>query len=375
MTRRRASADLIGDIYEAAVDDDRWPSIAKVAVEAAGFNSGGVWIIDNGAIADFSMTADGLESASHYIAHYNKLDFWNQGLMRGPWEHARLGYELYPERELPKTEFYNDFLRRYEMYRPMAAVIRLGRNTFATVSTIQLGTRQLLEESDKPALDRVLPHIRRALQLRLTHRHALPNRTYAAMLDDLALGIVVCEPSGRVALANKAAQTMARAGRGIILGGRRNGIKALLPSEAAALAAMIHDAANGGAGGVMRVTGNDGAAALIALVTPLPRRFGFVGNTPAALALVTLRSTRDSPAFAAGTLIALFGLSPAQAEIALAIYNGKSTEQIAVERGVAPTTMRTHLSEIFLRTGAENQRDLVRMLGMLPPVSTQATDA
>jgi DNA-binding CsgD family transcriptional regulator len=55
----------------------------------------------------------------------------------------------------------------------------------------------------------------------------------------------------------------------------------------------------------------------------------------------------------------------------LAIFDGKSPEQIAADRNVAISTMRTHLAQIFARTGAENQRDLVRMLGMLPPLRSR----
>jgi DNA-binding CsgD family transcriptional regulator len=40
---------------------------------------------------------------------------------------------------------------------------------------------------------------------------------------------------------------------------------------------------------------------------------------------------------------------------------------------VAISTVRTHLAEIFVRTGTESQRDLVRLLGMLPPVRSPAT--
>jgi DNA-binding CsgD family transcriptional regulator len=47
-------------------------------------------------------------------------------------------------------------------------------------------------------------------------------------------------------------------------------------------------------------------------------------------------------------------------------------EEIAAERGVAISTLRTHFAEIFARTGAENQRDLIRLLGMLPPVRSGA---
>ncbi len=254
----------------------------------------------------------------------------------------------------------------------MAAVTRLARGTFATVSTIQLGTGTLLKETNKPSLDRVLPHVRRALQLRLRQRRYSPTTpVQAAALDALAFGVVVCEAAGRVVLTNKTAEALGRGGAGIILGDRRKGLGAVVPAEASALAALVHDAALGGPGGVMRLTGRGGGTELVALVTPLPRNFGLGGNRHSTYALVTLRLARDSPSFSAEMLTALFGLSPAQAAIALAIFDGKAPEEIATERGVAVSTLRTHLAEIFVRTGAENQRDLVRLLGMLPPVRTQ----
>src|SRR5262249_51384156 len=120
------------------------------------------------------------------------------------------------------------------------------------------------------------------------------------------------------------------------------------------------------AGGAMRLTGEEGAPALLVLVTPLPDQarthFG------PGFALIALRSVSDRPRIAATTLTALFQLSPTQAEIALALHEGRTPEDIAAERGVRISTLRTHLAEIYLRTGAENQRELVRLLGMLPPV-------
>lgn len=374
MSRGTLSAEAIGDIYEAALDEGCWPSLAETVTSAAGVENGAVWIVDGNGIVDFSITEDGHASQAPYLAHYSKLDVWSQSMMQGPLDRVRLGSEVFPERELVRTEFYNDFLRPNGIFRPMAAVLRLGGGAFATVSAVRLGTRKLLEQSDKPRLERVLPHVRRALQLRLRQRERLRReRIHAAALDAFAFGVLVCAADGRILLANKAAAALAAAGAGIMLGDRRKGLGTLLQSEAKALAALVRDAANGGSGGGMRLTGRGGGAELVALVTPLPRNFGLPGGGALPpYALVTLRSARDSPSFSAEILSALFGLSPTQAAVALAIFNGKDPEQIAAERGVAISTLRTHLAEIFLRTGAESQRDLVRLLGTLPPVRAQS---
>lgn len=369
MARSVPSAGIIADIYEAAIDEAHWPSIASVVTRAAGIPSGSIWIVQDGAVTDFSITEDGKAAQAPYLAHYSKLDVWNQGLLRGPWEVPRMGYENFPEHELLKTEFYNDFARHYGMLRPMGAIMRLGKNTFATVATIRLGTNKPLEDSDKPKLQSVLPHVKRALQLRVAQRRNAPQfRLHAATLDLFAFGIVICDGSGRVVMANRAAQEMTRPGCGINLGGRGNGVAATVSAQTQALSLLVHDAANGKAGGVMRVTGSPEHGDFVVLVAPLPPHFGIGGQPGECYSLVTFRRLRDDPSFSSDMLGSIFGLSKTQAEIALAIFAGRSPEQVAQERGVTIATLRTHLAAIFARTGTENQRDLVRLIGLLPPV-------
>ena len=370
MAIQTLSADLIADIYAAAVGRGELAALANIVSTAMGVDSTGLWVIEEGRIVDMATSAVLRETEKPYLAHFHRLDPWQQASL-GHLDRVVLGSELFSERQLVKTEFYNDFARPAGLYRPMGATVRLAPGVLAVFGIEQPGTRLLFEPEDKRPLQRMMPHLRRALQLRLTQRKSTPRgQLHAAALDALAFGVVVCEATGRIVLANTAAEGLARAGAGIILGHRGKALGATVGTEARALAALVHDAANNGPGGVIRLSGRTGGAELVALVTPLPREFGLAGG--AACALVTLRSIWDNPSFSTDALIALFGMSSAQAEIALAIYNGKAPDEIAVARGVSISTVRTHLSEIFARTSAENQRDLVRLLGTLPPVRAQS---
>jgi DNA-binding CsgD family transcriptional regulator len=102
------------------------------------------------------------------------------------------------------------------------------------------------------------------------------------------------------------------------------------------------------------------------LVTPLPARF-HPAQAPGH-ALIALRRDTDDPAFSTSLLRALFGLSPAQAAVALGLYADKSFDEIAAERGIQVSTVRTHYEQVLARTRASGLRDLVRLLGALPPV-------
>ncbi len=192
-------AELIGDIYEAAIDDDRWPGYR--ATRRQSDRNAERWRLvyrsrsTAGHVFDRRRPGD----AGALPRPLRQARQWRQGLLRGPWDRPRVGYELFPERDLLKTEFYTDFARRAGMHRPMGAVLQLGGGAFATVATNRPGTTRLVEEADKPKLARVLPHMRRALQLRRAQRDRDRRASlHVRMLDQLVFGLVVCEASGRI---------------------------------------------------------------------------------------------------------------------------------------------------------------------------------
>jgi DNA-binding CsgD family transcriptional regulator len=88
-----------------------------------------------------------------------------------------------------------------------------------------------------------------------------------------------------------------------------------------------------------------------------------------ALALVLITDPADGPVLTASALHQLFGLTSAEASVALALAAGRSAEEIAAERAVSLPTVRTQIRQILAKTGALHVRDLVRLLAGLPAVT------
>jgi DNA-binding CsgD family transcriptional regulator len=68
------------------------------------------------------------------------------------------------------------------------------------------------------------------------------------------------------------------------------------------------------------------------------------------------------------------GLTARQREILLRVAAGRSDKQIAVDLGIANSTVQRHLTNIYLKLGAGNRIEALRQavaLGALPPDSLE----
>jgi DNA-binding CsgD family transcriptional regulator len=99
------------------------------------------------------------------------------------------------------------------------------------------------------------------------------------------------------------------------------------------------------------------------LVAPIPRhsREGGFGYERAKV-LVVVSDPEARPRLSLEALRKLFGLTPALAQLALAITSGKTLKEHAAEAGITIGTARQHLKELFARTNTCRQAELVRVI-------------
>jgi DNA-binding CsgD family transcriptional regulator len=76
------------------------------------------------------------------------------------------------------------------------------------------------------------------------------------------------------------------------------------------------------------------------------------------------RKARGMRRISQASLRSWFMLTPAEAQIALGIAEGKTIATIAKMRGVAVSTARGQLKSVFVKTGTHRQAELVALLAM-----------
>jgi DNA-binding CsgD family transcriptional regulator len=262
-----------------------------------------------------------------------------------------------------QTEFYTDFAHRFETdYILGTSAIPIARGVIGHLGVHRGGSRPFDGRSQQ-ALQVLVPHLQRALQLRRRFGTGLSEELGFRALEALSLACIICDGRGAVIFANAAASAIEAGGHGISLS-PAHGITAVDPAAIRGLAVLVADATHGGSGGSLLVNGLNGGQVAV-LVTPLPARFAKAPGH----ALVTMRSTNAPSQLSAQLLAELFGLTPAEARLAIGLAEGRSLMEMGNARAVSENTLRTQLASTLRKTGTSNQRELVRLLGLLPPVA------
>ncbi len=370
---RSLTPEQIDEIYASAIEPGRWGEFASLLAGATGLEAVGVWIVDNAQLAEISLSRAMSLSEAPYVEHFHKIDPWQRALSRAPMGSVFISNEHVAEDELVKGEFYNDFARHHGLIRPMGALMPLAPGVIASIAGEMPFASRLFEAEDKSRLGRVLPYVKNALQFRQRNRGSLAWAGFGlAALEALTFGVVICDRAGRIVVANVAAENMARRGVASSLSaGSRQRSAPCAAIRPGSLAALISTAGSGGPGGAMMLATGEGEGLIAALVSPLPPSLDEAGVR--GRVMVSLRAMRGDLSVAAGAIAALYRLSPRQADVAALLCDGFAPAEIARQLGMKITTLRSHLAAVFLKTGAENQRELVRMLHRLPPVALRWT--
>lgn len=221
--------------------------------------------------------------------------------------------------------------------------------------------REAISAADTAVLARFSPHIRRALLisdlLDETRTRAL---LQARLLDGLSVALFLVGQSGQISFANTAGEALLS--RNTLVSGVGNKLCATTSSDANALRQSIQractgdDASIGLWGNGIPLFGTDGSKA-VAYVLPLGRsdKRHTLGNGMAAIAITTGQHMRLPEI---EVLMALTGLTAAEARVALAIAQGHALQDIAAEQSVTVETLRKHLKSAYQKTGSRSQHAL-----------------
>lgn len=189
------------------------------------------------------------------------------------------------------------------------------------------------------------------------------NAVALKILDAFSVGIILLDPCARVVFANRAAYALTGEGSALRLRGAR--FASASTAHARRLREIIQSALGRATAGAMSFPTTDDGRKLTVVISPMHGSCQHAVNEQAAgdaAAMVVLCDAARPREIPAHWIIHAFGLTLAEARVALSTATGASVPETARRLAVAPSTVRTHLREVFAKTGAHRQADLARLI-------------
>jgi DNA-binding CsgD family transcriptional regulator len=369
---------LLDLIYSAIAEPSRWPEILTCVADHLGAMGGmlvHVPAMDKGRVTGiYGRLSE--EHGAIFRDHYT-WNLWSQAMLDVPVERAVVISSLVDQKELFKTEFYADVLQPQGIVDIMnvkhAVLAQNGSIGGFGFCLSSRGTEQAYHNIHR--MQRLVPHLSRALEGALQlGRFADGARQLASVLQLMPNPALLINGRGRIEFANAAAEILLRAGDGLSInndGSLR--LATAFPGEIAALSKALAQAlaVAAGTGDVLseplRLTRPSGAPPLLVLPVPLPPpAFELWNVLEPARVLVLVIDPAVQWRGKASTIQAAFGLTQAEARVAVLVASGLTGSQAAVALGISASTVKTHLKHCFNKIGVHSQVALAHLLATLP---------
>src|SRR4029077_7500218 len=359
---------LIDLLYESAVDQTRWPDFLYKLANTMKATAAVLVVHDTECQQHCVNMSVGVDPASTILSrqYFGERDEWwrrGQHIIRPGW--VGTGDLLCPRPVLRSSEFYNDFLRRFDATQICAAGLDVRTGYSANISLVRSHRQSDFEEHDVALLRFLLPHLQRAVKLhdRLALLSA-KTQNAECTIDALGVGTIFIALSGRVLLTNSVANSILSAADGLVL--RRGSLTAQVSWESRELCGLVHAACQTGSGrgfhpgGAMLISRVRSPHPLQVLISPFHSKNVLIEMRPTAVLFII--DPDRNPLLNEGLLHSLFNLTPAEVHLCMRLCEGESLSEAAEFNSISINTAKTHLKNIFSKTRTVRQSQLIALL-------------
>ncbi|QPF88804.1 helix-turn-helix transcriptional regulator [Bradyrhizobium commune] len=373
-------AELLDLIYGAVAAPERWADVLVGVSDHLGALGGMLaYVPPRGSKLPATQILGRLpeEPSAIFRAHY-PWNPWTEAVTKVPFGKAVSANSLVEPGSIHKTAFYADVLAPWGHedildinYRGFAVDGSVGGFGFCISGR---GTDQVAQRVR--LLDRLSPHLCRALDASLLLGSRTDGqRQLSAILDLMPNAALLLDRHGRIMQTNTAAEELLRGSDGIAFDADGSlQLTSALPGERQALSRALKDAlvVASGLGTALaepvRVSRPSGAAPLLVVAVPLPLPSSpFLELAAQARVVVVIVDPAAKSRAMVSAIQAAYGLTAAEARVALLLASGVAGAQIPATLGVSPATIKTHLRHCFEKTGTHSQLELSRLFAMFPP--------
>ena len=371
MNDRDAYERTLRMMYDAMLDDARWPAASALIDEACGVE-GNHLLVGEGPTNDVRVHFVGVYSRGQrredlereYLEHYHPIDERVPRVRQLPDARAVHARDLFTAEERKNSPAYNEALVRSAGQDGLTVRLQVTDGSHATWCVGDPVDSDGWGSSRLAMFTALLPHVRQFVRVRQALVRAdARTTTVTALLDNPRIGVIHLDRRGRVMAANDRARGVLGHGDG--LSDPDGVLRARAPADQGRLERLVGNALPVGGeaavSGSMLLRRSPALPPLVVHVKPVPVPQPDYGATHVA-ALVLLvepgRRHRVDPRVVARTL----NLTPTQSQVAVWLAEGRSVRDMARTTGHSEGTIYWHLKQIYQKQSISRQADLVQLV-------------
>lgn len=382
----RNLSHVLAEVYDAAVQPTHWPQALEAIATFCGVDSSILYLEDHDRhVASFMHLYNVREDVVEpYTTYYVFREPGYSYRLDKPAGTVTASNQLVADADHERSEYYTDFLRKTGLFYTAGVTLAKDGGFIGALGIQRPKNQGAFEPRDLARLHLLYPHLQRAYRLMRAFGHQREQeRVFSAMLDRVPHAVLLLDTMGCVTHCNARAEALLGDQDGLRLESRRlaaDNLKAQARLEEAVLQAVRMGRALGGSGGeltphgatlppALAVPRASGAPPYGVLATPLrvPAVFARLAP-PGAVAAVFVSDPGVPPVVVPEWLETLFGLTAAEARIAVALARGLTPRDIALHHEASLHTVRTQLRAVHEKLGTRRQAEVVQRVLSSPAV-------
>lgn len=355
-------SELLADVYQGALESPPWGDLLGRLRRELALGAAILYLRKPQAWDPGTMVADGLELGA--AGNIYASDFYLQDpFVNLPPGEVHILAEHTALENLCQSDFYLRCMQPYGVHHILGADLPTEDGGVANLRLTRPQEGEGFGEAERQYLTLLIPHLQRAILIygrigQIESERAL----YADTLNQLALATALLDAECTVVKANPVARLLFDSQQGIAC--RQGKLRLQDKAADAQFRQLVAE--------TVTAMGEDHPAVPRSMAVPrgsgtplglVVRPAGQAAATNPKPQVAVFISDPERPNRAPrAALSELFGLTPAEAGLAIALANGLPLEQASQQLGISRNTGRAHLRSIFSKTGVSQQTMLVRLV-------------